>query len=308
MKTFVSYWPVLFIILIWALPKCNYPKLRFYLLMFVISLASVFNLSLPHYYFIIIPFLAIIASVAIDHTDNQLHKYLTSKTLFNKFYDTKDQTVFTMILLSFVVLTLIFPVKEQFTKSPKNLSVWNYNHALYIDSAIIAEKLKKITKSSDRVFIAGSHPEILYYSDRLSSTRFMITYPLSHLNTPKKTDYQKEVIESLKKSPPEVIVIPRCDNYTFLDIKGPNLLANFLINLIDDQYVLIGGFVKKNNCFPIKIFSVTNDRYNYMGKILDTNIDLKEDNKTDNEDDGYWQEPIAPENIEKASFLLFKKK
>lgn len=304
---FIKYWLILFIILAWALPKCNDRKLKFYMTFLLLGIISIYNVPNTHYYFMIIPFLAIISAIAINYLD----EYLINKPFLSKSLFKNDPFLFTMILIFIITSSMIWPFKEQFTKSPEDLSYWDYNNYngvnSLIESPVVAKQLSKITKPSDKVFIAGSEPQILYYADRLSSSRFVITYPLTFLNTPQKSDYQKETIYDLKKNSPAAIVVVRCPSEIH-DPRESNLISKFLIKLLNNRYTLVGGFIRKDiDCKTEIPVSLENDPYDIMGKFFVYNKDNYNDSNKKHWD-GYWQEPIELKDIEKTTLLLFKKK
>jgi len=155
-----------------------------YLGLFCISLLGVFQTPIGHYYLLLVPFWAILCAGAVV----SLSSYIEDKSEF----------FITMLITCIVVVYMLLGVGEQLTKTPTEMSEWIYGRGNpFIESSIMSEQLAKITVKSDYVFIAGSEPQILYYADRNSSTRFVITYPFV-IKTPLQVAYQKEAIRDLK--------------------------------------------------------------------------------------------------------------
>jgi len=152
------------------------------------------------------------------------------------------------------------------------MELWIYGFGNpFIEAKIVADKLKEITTPADKVFIAGSEPEILFYSKRISSSRFNITYPLI-IDTPSREEYQKKAISELEKNPPAAIVFSNKEESGLWNNESPKIFIDYLKKLLKDNYILVGGYVQ---------------------------------NKSDINQYGSWQERV---NETDASLLLYKRK
>ena len=118
--------------------------------------------------------------------------------------------------------------------------------------------------------MAGSEPQILYYANRLSSTRFVIVYPLL-IPTPLARGYQAEAMRDLERHPPAAIVFAQSP-LSWLPQKGsPVEFLQYLDKLVAEHYDRVGGWVN-------------------------------------NAQGGRWQEPLADQDRAKASLVLFRRK
>lgn len=238
-----------------------YPLLRpknwwLYLSLFFSSFLMIFKSNLYHYYIILIPFWALIISGSIYSISNYFDK---------KVENNKTIPIFTVLL----VISMIIAVQIQFLKNPNEISFWIYGTGNpFIESKIIAQKISEITTKNDRIFIAGSEPQILFYANRISISRFVITYPFI-IQSPMQSIYKKETIDAIKQKPPKVIVVSQREESGFVNEPDPATFKNFIFTLLKEQYQLIGGYVKT-------------------------------------EKNSSWQENLTEEQILNSSLLLYK--
>ncbi|MFW0862153.1 MAG: ArnT family glycosyltransferase [Candidatus Komeilibacteria bacterium] len=261
-KILWSIWPALFILFIWYLIK-RPKQWWFYLSLLLISLLTIFTSPIRHYYLLIMPFWIIISITSI--------KSLLDKIKINK-YSADWQRVIIFLSSSIIIISMILPIQKQYFLSPQELNVWVYGYSSpFAESQTVANKIKEITGPEDKIFIAGSEPQIYYYSKRLSSSRFIITYPLN-IETPSRENYQTLTVENLKNDSPEVIVISRLQTSSLWEEGSPYIFLDYINNIINNDYILIGGYVWDNNI-------------------------------------GNWQEPInTQEEFNASSLLMYKKK
>ncbi|HUV47036.1 MAG TPA: glycosyltransferase family 39 protein [Candidatus Bathyarchaeia archaeon] len=260
LKLFLTNWWLLFFFSAWFFYKL--PKnWWFYLGLFLTSLFSVSFSPLGHYYILIMPFWAMIASLGINSFATFLKKRKKSRST------QKTKVVITSILL----VSMILAIKKQFFLSPEDLNLLVYTKDNpFIEASIVAKRITDLTSAKDYVYVLGCEPQILFYSKRKSPTRFFTNYPLV-IESPKKIDYQRQTIADLKLKPPKAIVVSQYHLKKIWDGKTPKLLEQYMAELIENKYRLIGGFIWNDN-------------------------------------QGYWQEPITNDGQKaKATLLLFIK-
>ena len=151
------------------------------------------------------------------------------------------------------------------------MSEWVYGTVNpFCESREVADHLVEVTNPDDLVFVAGSEPQIYYYAQRKSSTRFIITYPLNS-PTPYREQYQRELISDLEKNPPQAIVLSQRSHSGLWYEGSPQIFMDYFMELISKNYGVRGGYVWES-------------------------------------DRGYWQEPIDDNLIQTASLLLLTRK
>ena len=190
----------------------------------IVSLLTVYQSPIGHYYLLLVPFLAIAGAAGLSIVSEKLG-------------------ISYLLLVGVVVGLMIWRVRAQFGLTPEEVSVWVYGYENpFVEALVVAEAVARVTTSDDKIFVAGSEPEILYYSKRESVSRFVITYPLI-INTPVRLQYQKEAVEDLKQNLPEVIVYSRLKFSGLWDETSPRDFIDYLNGLIDEKYTLVGAYV-----------------------------------------------------------------
>jgi hypothetical protein len=260
---FWSNWPIFCLLIPWFILRRKNQTI-FYLSLFFVSLFSIFMSSLGHYYLLLIPFWAIICAASLGDISTLISRKTT--LLKNKV----GENIFKICFFSFFLLIIIFPVKDQFSKSPDAINLWVYGVGNPFDEArILGAKLKEITAPKDKVFIAGSEAEILFYAKRESSSEFVITYPFT-IETPFQEGYQRKAVAELQNNLPKAIVYSNQEESGLYKKGEPTIFKDYLDKIIAGKYQLVGGFVR--------------------------NPDLS----------GQWKEPISEEEKKLCTLLLYK--
>lgn len=259
-KFFHYWWVLLFLLfgLLFEKPK----NILYYFLLLTISLLTVFSspIGLGHYYLMIMPFLALLCGTLFN-------SILESLSLNNK-----QKKISIIIILPIILFIILFPFKEQFSLNPQKLSEWVYGTANpFGESQEVANHLALITNKNDYVFVAGSEPQIYYYAQRKSPTRFVITYPLN-LPTPFREQFQSELVNDLQKTPPQAIIISQRLYSGLWNEGSPQIFINYFNNFTSQNYKIVGGYV------------------------------------WDSSDNGHWQEILNDKSKQNASLLLLIKK
>ena len=235
-SAFWQRWPLFCLILIWY-PLARLPRAGFYLALFIFSAISAATSPAPHYFLLAIPFWAIIIGASLGDIVSHLNSW-PAKNILGKI----------LVFLSVAALALgsaVVPVASQFEKTPDQMNLWVYGPTDPFDEArLVGEKIKKATGKDDRIFIAGSEPEIFYYSQRQCATRFDITYPFI-INSPFQTDYQKEAVAQLEKNPPAAIVFSPLESSGFSQAGTPGIISDYLAQLVKNNYTLVGAFIRR---------------------------------------------------------------
>ena len=253
---FIEYWWILFFLLLGIYIKIP-SKFLYYFIIFLISYMTIFSSFLGHYYLMIMPFFVLICG-----------------SLFSsliQIFKNKWKIIIPVAILFITIFCMIYPLRRQFSMSPNELSLWVYSSDNpFTESKEVARQLSKITNKNDQVFIYGSEPQIYYYAERKSSTRFVITYPL-FFNTPYQEIFQKELISDLEENPPKAIIISKRSQSGLWAEGKTEIFKNYLSYIISNDYNIVGGYV-------------------WQGE------------------NNYWEEPINEKDIPNASLLLYAKK
>ncbi|MBI2309463.1 glycosyltransferase family 39 protein [Candidatus Collierbacteria bacterium] len=236
-RLFLAQWWMLFFLTFCFF--CFLPRRWWYYAgLFFTSLLSVAPAPFEHYFLLLMPFWAILAAVSIA----RLAKL--SNELFDPHPSNSVQTV-SLYLLTFLTVGLIlWPSRGFFLLSPSQLTstfYWGPEHP-FVESQIVGEHLKAATKSTDKVFVAGSEAQILFYAQRRSASRFVITFPLN-IDTPLREEYQRQAIDELTTFPPAAIVLSRRATSNLWNSGSPRIFVDYLNKVLQDEYTLVGGTV-----------------------------------------------------------------
>jgi 4-amino-4-deoxy-L-arabinose transferase-like glycosyltransferase len=114
-----------------------------------------------------------------------------------------------------------------------------YGGCPFGESLAVADYIAAHTKPDDTIFVYGSEPQIPYYANRKSASRYIFVYPLMtpFPDTPAR---QAGVLDELKRNRPRMIVVAKQESSFFRDEETPKLLTRMLGELLTDSYHLIG--------------------------------------------------------------------
>jgi len=208
------------------------PRIFLWWSLLVVALLPIMTTSIGHYYLLLSPFMVLIVAGTVE-------RILTG-------IKTSEETWKNIILVGLIACiwgVFFCSIGEQFFLKPLELSKWVYRTSNLPEAMLVAEKVKQYSQPGDRIFIAGSEPQIYYFSERRSVSRFDMTYPFS-IDTPWSESYQRQAIAELERDKPQLIVFP-------LGVSGlwseetPKLFIDYIIKEIStsSKYRLLGGTV-----------------------------------------------------------------
>ena len=76
----------------------------------------------------------------------------------------------------------------------------------FVESRAVAKLLEENSSPDDRIFICGSEPQMLFYANRASASRYIFVYPL-FVGAADSEARQQQVVDEVLHSPPKFIVI-----------------------------------------------------------------------------------------------------
>ena len=112
----------------------------------------------------------------------------------------------------------------------------------FVDAHVVAGEVEKITTEDDYIFVAGSEPQIYFYTKRLAPTKYVITYPLN-ITSNYQEKYQKEIVDDLTNNQPEVIVVSNLQHSGLWNEGSPTIFIGYLTELIEKEYKVHGAYV-----------------------------------------------------------------
>ena len=252
-------WWVLFLLPL-ALLFGRGQKVWFWVFLFFSSLLATGASIYGHYYILMMPFWAVLAAFGIHKCAEWLASVSRSPLVLTR----QILSLGVLILVCFSDLPWIARSKEQFAID--RLRTGNP----FVESPLVARRVSELSGPLDYIYVAGSEPQILYYANRLSPTRFVIAYPLM-IPTPVAQKFQREAIRDLQERPPAVIVLTRSPMSWLVQEGSPQEFPSFLEQLLRSDYERIGGSIAEG---PRTI----------------------------------WREPLPDEEVAASELILFKRK
>lgn len=235
MTIFFQNWWILFIYTAAALAS-NFKRKWFYVGILGLGLLSVFSSPIGHYYFLIMPFWAILISASAAKISEAIS--INGK---------KGGWAILNMLIFITVMLMYLNIPQIFSLNPEENCLWIYGpNNPFIEAPIIAEKIKNHSDAGDKIFVAGSEPQIYYYSQRQSVSRFAITYPLI-IETPVREKYQREAIAEISRDLPKLVVYSNREESGLYNQESPEFFINYLDDLLKNRYYLVGGYFWDNN-------------------------------------------------------------
>ncbi|MGA2092087.1 MAG: glycosyltransferase family 39 protein [Sedimentisphaerales bacterium] len=151
----------------------------------------------PHYFIFLFPVTAVVAGAGFGETGN----------LFGKLFAGTRRALFIAVVGLVVVGVCIYQQRLYLFKlSPSDVCQYFYRGHPFLESVGIADYIKKNSSPNDSVAVLGSEPQIYFYSERRSATRYIYTYPLTepHRFT---TEMKNEMFGEITSAAPKFIVV-----------------------------------------------------------------------------------------------------
>lgn len=133
----------------------------------------------------------------------------------------------------------VFQHREYYlAESPEHACRALYGINPFPESLIVAERLRNLTGPDDTIFIFGSEPQILFYAQRRSASRYIYVYPL-YLGSRDRVDRQTSVVQELRHNQPRfIVVVTRNVSTSFLvQPDSPTILETELDRMLQADYL-----------------------------------------------------------------------
>jgi len=148
-----------------------------------------------------------------------------------------------LIIVSTVLIIFTYSVLDQrkflFQTTPEALSRILYESNPFIESLVIADYVNEHSSPQDKIAILGSEPQILFYADRISATKHILTYPLmgnhQHANL-----MQKEAMTEIELSKPPILINVVIPTSWLFQKDSKSMLFHWLDSFVSRHYKLAG--------------------------------------------------------------------
>lgn len=231
-KWFWDSWWILFL-MPWAILLQPRPRIWFWVGIFACSILATNGSVYGHYYLVVMPFWALLNVEGIRVLASRISQWMP-----------KLSFAWGFLITTIVVLLVIRPDAWWLRLTREQFAVEKMAESPFIEARLAAAQVSRMSSPDDFVYVAGSEPEILYYAQRFSPTRFITTYALM-IPTPLAPGYQQEAIQDLQSHPPKLIVFVQVGNSWLRQPTSPPLFLDFMGKFLK-RYEIAGGYVKKD--------------------------------------------------------------
>ena len=192
-------WLLAFVGLPAALLSIHYRGVRFFsFTFFLFSLVAVFPglVFRPHYFILVLPAVSVLVAIGTDW-------------LYH-FFSRLEHPAVRFGIPTFVVLTALlssfFAQKDiMFDLSPRMISRITFGGNPFPESPEIARFIREQSSPEDKIGILGSEPQVFFYANRRSATKFIYMYPLME-DHPYALSMQREMIDDLQHADPKMLL------------------------------------------------------------------------------------------------------
>jgi 4-amino-4-deoxy-L-arabinose transferase-like glycosyltransferase len=119
--------------------------------------------------------------------------------------------------------------------TPEHKIGWIYAGCPFAESVPVAAYLREHSRPEETTFVFGSEPQILYYAQRPSASRYIFSYPLM-TPFPDTRERQRDVIRELTERPPRFLVFVHLEGSFLGDDGTPTDLREFIDGLGRNDY------------------------------------------------------------------------
>lgn len=181
-----------------------------------------------HYFILIMPAVALLAAYGVE---------VLAPVLEPKRKEWQGRVAAVLAVVA-VIWTLFLHSGYYWSQSPETVCRWLYGNNPFSESITLAKLMREKSKPTDKIFICGSEPQILFYADRASASRYIFVYPLFS-GASDAQSRQKTVIEEIRRARPKfiVLVIPNAIPTSYAAAPGsPKDLLKELFELVSKEY------------------------------------------------------------------------
>ena len=181
-----------------------------------------------HYFILLLPAIALFAGVAINNISSVLHRQITAVRFLP------------LLLLASCAAFLVFAQRDLFFRlSPVEVSHTIYAGNPFPEAIKVAEYVRDHTDSSDTIAVAGSEPEIYFYSHRHSATGYIYTYPLMERQKYAR-QMQSEMIHEIESAQPKYLISITMSLSWLRLPQSETLILEWAQRYTADNYVPVG--------------------------------------------------------------------
>ena len=181
-----------------------------------------------HYFLFAAPPLALLAAAGIDAGLRRLGRFGRAGWLR------------VALAAGIVIAAVLISPWYYLTGSAEEKCARIYGNNPFAESPLVGSYLRENSEPSDRIFIFGSEPQLLFYAQRRSASRYMFVYPLM-FDVKGVRERQQEALDEIHASRPKFIVGVFLASSLLEQPDTPRTLRNGLRELVESSYRLVAA-------------------------------------------------------------------
>lgn len=160
-----------------------------------------------HYFIQMLPAMCMLAGISFTFLYDSLNQLKT------KDYWKDSRNVFIIFVLTvMLVFNLTYQIPMYFIYSPFKVNYVKYGGAIFNEATFIADYIKENSNDKDTILVVGPEPEIYFYAQRKSATKYLLFYPLL-FDFGQQLEKQKEASGEVMQNRPIFVVVTNWQGY-----------------------------------------------------------------------------------------------
>lgn len=183
-----------------------------------------------HYFILMLPFVAIMAAVAVESFAALLRKVDLLRIA---------RLVPPAIFFGAIILTVFMQRDSLWNQSPVQVSRKIYGVQPFPESVHVANYIKSHTAKDELIAVIGSEPQIYFYARRRAAIPYIYMYPMMEAHD-KALGMQKDLISRIERTKPAYIVFVRMPTSWALWPGAPLLVLDWVGKYTHEHYRRVG--------------------------------------------------------------------
>jgi len=210
--------------IIWLFVSGRRKEFLFLVLWLVASAAGVSasGYYFPHYFQQLLPALCMAAALGVDALDRRASL---------KSIPIVPRRAALTVAVTVLMLVMLWPFLFNYTLAEAVNKIYPDNH--FAEKKVLAARLAEVTRPNDRVFIFGAEPEIFFYAQRVSATRYIFLFPLYGPYSDAKERQIATANEITSNAPAAALYLP---NRLFFTPDSEQYFTQWSLNYISQNF------------------------------------------------------------------------
>ena len=183
-----------------------------------------------HYFILLLPAVSLLAGLAVSSAES----FLSDPDL------AVVRRTIQGLLICIPLLHSIYQERDfLFHMSPEAISRMVYGTNPFVESLEVAKYIQSHTKENDRIAVIGSEPQIYFYSNRLSATKYVLTYWLMEIHK-YALKMQQEMTQEIQAARPEFLVFAHINTSWLRRPQSEGFIFDWFERYQEEHYDRVG--------------------------------------------------------------------